>query len=76
MDRAVAFYRDVIGLELKFQSPGWSEFTENFRGAAGCAAARIVSENFTPVTFKTDHRRGWPKPVPPRTLVFLKGNAK
>jgi lactoylglutathione lyase len=26
MDRAVAFYRDVIGLTLRFQSPGWSEF--------------------------------------------------
>ena len=26
MDRAVKFYRDVIGLTLKFQSPGWSEF--------------------------------------------------
>lgn len=26
MDRAVAFYRDVIGLPLKFQSPEWSEF--------------------------------------------------
>jgi lactoylglutathione lyase len=26
MDRAVRFYRDVIGLPLKFQSPGWSEF--------------------------------------------------
>ena len=26
MDRAIAFYRDVIGLELKFQSPSWSEF--------------------------------------------------
>ena len=26
MDRAVKFYRDVIGLSLKFQSPGWSEF--------------------------------------------------
>ena len=26
MDRAVSFYRDVIGLTLKFQSPGWSEF--------------------------------------------------
>jgi predicted enzyme related to lactoylglutathione lyase len=26
MDRAVAFYRDVVGLSLKFQSPGWSEF--------------------------------------------------
>jgi lactoylglutathione lyase len=26
MDRAVAFYRDMMGLSLKFQSPGWSEF--------------------------------------------------
>jgi lactoylglutathione lyase len=26
MDRAVAFHRDVLGLELKFQSPEWSEF--------------------------------------------------
>jgi len=27
MDRAVKFYRDAIGLSLKFQSPGWSEFS-------------------------------------------------
>jgi predicted enzyme related to lactoylglutathione lyase len=26
MDRAIKFYRDVIGLPLKFQSPEWSEF--------------------------------------------------
>src|ERR1700745_3873211 len=26
MARAVAFYRDTLGLPLKFQSPGWSEF--------------------------------------------------
>jgi len=26
MDRAVRFYRDTIGLPLKFQSPEWSEF--------------------------------------------------
>ena len=26
MDRAVKFYRDTIGLPLKFQSPEWSEF--------------------------------------------------
>jgi len=26
MDRAVTFYRDVVGFALKFQSPGWSEF--------------------------------------------------
>jgi lactoylglutathione lyase len=27
MDRAVSFYRDVLGLPLRFQSPGWSEFS-------------------------------------------------
>jgi predicted enzyme related to lactoylglutathione lyase len=26
MDRAVKFYRDVLGLQLTFESPGWSEF--------------------------------------------------
>src|SRR5262249_4116158 len=26
MSRSVAFYRDTIGLRLKFESPGWSEF--------------------------------------------------
>ena len=26
MDRAVAFYRDTVGLKLKFSSPEWSEF--------------------------------------------------
>ena len=26
MDRAVKFYRDVVGLPLKFESAGWSEF--------------------------------------------------
>lgn len=26
MSRSVAFYRDTLGLPLKFESPGWSEF--------------------------------------------------
>ena len=26
MDRSVAFYRDVFGLPLKFETPGWTEF--------------------------------------------------
>ena len=26
MDKAVKFYRDVLGLKLKFESSGWSEF--------------------------------------------------
>jgi lactoylglutathione lyase len=26
MSRSIAFYRDTLGLPLKFESPGWSEF--------------------------------------------------
>ena len=26
MVRSVAFYRDVVGLPLKFETPGWTEF--------------------------------------------------
>ena len=26
LDKAVKFHRDVLGLALKFESPGWSEF--------------------------------------------------
>ena len=26
MQRAVSFYRDVVGLPLRFESPGWTEF--------------------------------------------------
>jgi len=26
MSRSVAFYRDVIGLPLRFESPAWTEF--------------------------------------------------
>jgi catechol 2,3-dioxygenase-like lactoylglutathione lyase family enzyme len=26
MDKAVKFYRDVLGLKVKFESPEWSEF--------------------------------------------------
>ncbi|MBV8892465.1 MAG: VOC family protein [Acidobacteria bacterium] len=26
MEEAVKFYRDVLGLQLKFESPGWGEF--------------------------------------------------
>ncbi|MBA2395918.1 MAG: VOC family protein [Ktedonobacteraceae bacterium] len=27
MDRSLAFYRDILGLPLKFTSPGWTEFS-------------------------------------------------
>jgi lactoylglutathione lyase len=26
MSRSVSFYRDIVGLPLRFESPGWTEF--------------------------------------------------
>lgn len=26
MDRSITFYQDVLGLPLRFKSPGWTEF--------------------------------------------------
>lgn len=26
MSRSVAFYRDILGLQLRFETPGWTEF--------------------------------------------------
>ena len=40
MKRAVSFYRDVIGLPLRFESPGWTEFATD-----GATLALHVSES-------------------------------
>lgn len=39
MKRAVSFYRDVIGLPLKFETPAWTEFATD-----GATLALHVSE--------------------------------
>ena len=45
MSRSVAFYRDVIGLPLRFESPGWTEFaTEGATLALHKAEAAGASE--------------------------------
>jgi lactoylglutathione lyase len=45
MSRSVAFYRDVLGLTLKFESPGWSEFqTGATTLALHLAPARVGGE--------------------------------
>lgn len=45
MDRAVKFYRDTLGLPLKFESPGWSEFaTGETRLALHPASAKNPAE--------------------------------
>jgi catechol 2,3-dioxygenase-like lactoylglutathione lyase family enzyme len=40
MKQAVAFYRDVMGLPLKFETPGWTEFATE--GATRPATDRDV----------------------------------
>jgi lactoylglutathione lyase len=52
MERAVAFYRDVIGLPLRFESPGWTEFATD-----GATLALHSSEG-------ADPRKDDPKKVP------------
>jgi lactoylglutathione lyase len=43
MERAVSFYRDVLGLPLKFESPGWAEFATD-----GATLALHASEGSNP----------------------------
>ena len=43
MKRAVSFYRDVLGLSLKFESPGWTEFATD-----GATLALHSSEGSNP----------------------------
>ena len=48
MSRSVSFYRDVIGLPLRFESPGWSEFATDgatFALHAGGAPHADVSDS-------------------------------
>jgi lactoylglutathione lyase len=52
MKRAVLFYRDVLGLPLRFESPGWTEFATD-----GATLALHASDGPNP---ETDPRQGAP----------------
>ena len=45
MKRAVSFYRDVLGLPLRFESPGWTEFVTD-----GATLALHASEGSSPAS--------------------------
>jgi lactoylglutathione lyase len=60
MDRAVKFYRDTLGLPLKFESPGWSEFATGetrlaLHPASGKNPAGAVELGFTVVDVEKFH---------------------
>ena len=48
MKRAVSFYRDVLGLPLKFESPGWTEFATEGATLALHASERSNSDEDNP----------------------------
>ncbi len=61
MDRAVKFYRDTLGLPLKFESPGWSEFatgetTLALHPASAKNPAGAVELGFTVANVEEFHR--------------------
>ena len=58
MKRAVSFYRDVLGLPLRFESPGWTEFATD-----GATLALHTSQG--PPSAKDnpqEMRAGWCRP--------------
>lgn len=48
MKRAVSFYRDVLGLPLKFETPGWTEFSTDGATLALHASEGSKSEKDNP----------------------------
>ncbi len=79
MDRAVKFYRDVLGLALKFQSPGWSEFatgetTLGLHPASAKNPAGKVELGFTVSDIQEFYRemtaKGVQFPMPPTKQDF------
>src|SRR5215813_8314906 len=49
MKQAVAFYRDTLGLPLKFESPGWTEFaTEGATIALHASKSAVPDEDDLP----------------------------
>jgi lactoylglutathione lyase len=49
MARSVAFYRDVVGIPLKFESPGWTEFMTE-------GATLALHKSDAPATDDDDHQ--------------------
>ncbi len=53
MSRSVAFYRDVFGLPLRFESPAWSEFATDGTTLALHSADAVGSEPGDPANVRS-----------------------
>ncbi len=54
MKRSVEFYRDVLGLPLKFESPGWTEFATD-----GATLALHACKESTPAEDEYERPGRW-----------------
>src|SRR5262245_53430871 len=57
MHRSVSFYRDTIGLPLRFESPEWTEFATD-----GATLALHLAESRTPISTDDGPRAGSCRP--------------
>jgi lactoylglutathione lyase len=57
MKRSVAFYRDVIGLPLNFESPGWTEFSTDGATLALHASEAAGGAKYNPAAVPAGHCR-------------------
>jgi len=74
MDKAVKFYCDVLGLQLKFESPGWSEFvtgetTLALHPASQQNPAGKVESGFTVADVEAFYRDMSAKACPQRSKI-------
>jgi lactoylglutathione lyase len=57
MRRSISFYRDAIGLPLRFESPHWTEFETD-----GATLALHLAESSTPLSADDGSRAGTCRP--------------
>ena len=54
MERTVAFYRDVVGMPVKFETPGWTEFATEGVGNVMHIALEITRQRYAEVKSRLD----------------------
>ena len=72
MDVAVAFYRDTLGLELRFQSPDWSEFVTGETTLALHAASEKNPAGGCEVGFSVDDIEAFHREKVAQGVVFTR----
>ena len=70
MGGAVAFYRDVLGLPLKFESPYWSEFATGATGLALHPASPANPAGKVQLGFSVPHLAGFHERLTASGVVF------